>query len=71
MSERDFDFIRTLVCEHAGIVLETGKQYLVEARLQPLARKRNLDSIETVVQQVRQGGDLALRQQVIEAMTTN
>ncbi|MGE0042046.1 MAG: protein-glutamate O-methyltransferase CheR [Vicinamibacterales bacterium] len=71
VSERDFDFIRTLVCEHAGIVLETGKQYLVEARLQPLARKRNLDSIETVVQQVRQGGDLALRQQVIEAMTTN
>ncbi len=35
ISAATFDFVRTLICDQAGIILERDKQYLVEARLMP------------------------------------
>lgn len=66
----DFDYVRTFVFDQAGIVLEPGKEYLVESRLAPLARQRNLDSLAALVTRVR-GADPVLRRAVVEAMTTN
>jgi chemotaxis protein methyltransferase CheR len=34
----DFDYVRTFLKQRAAIVLEPGKEYLVEARLLPIAR---------------------------------
>jgi chemotaxis protein methyltransferase CheR len=42
MTDRDFDVIRKLLQERSAIVLEAGKQYLVETRLAPLVRQLNL-----------------------------
>ena len=39
IASADFDYVRTLVCQSAGIVLDHGKEYLVESRLLPLARR--------------------------------
>lgn len=71
ISAATFDFVRTLICDQAGIILERDKQYLVEARLMPIARKRGFDSADALVSQVSRTNDAALRQSVIEAMTTN
>jgi chemotaxis protein methyltransferase CheR len=71
ISAATFDFVRTLICDQAGIILERDKQYLVEARLMPIARKQGFDSADALVSQCSRSNDAALRQSVIEAMTTN
>jgi chemotaxis protein methyltransferase CheR len=66
----DFDYIRTLVRERSAIVLEPGKEYLVQARLLPVARQQGLDDISALVARLKRG-EPALTTQVVEAMTTN
>lgn len=66
-----FDYVRTLILSETGIVLEPGKEYLVESRLSPLARKAGLPSLDALVSSVRSGRAPELRRQVLDAMTTN
>src|SRR4051812_26059242 len=66
-----FDYVRNLVRTEAGIVLEDGKEYLVESRLVPLARSQGLDSVEGLVRVLRADRTPALRRLVLDAMTTN
>jgi chemotaxis protein methyltransferase CheR len=70
VSTVDFDYIRTLVRSKSAIVLEPGKEYLVQARLLPLARKQGLDDISALVDKLKRG-DATLTNDVVEAMTTN
>jgi chemotaxis protein methyltransferase CheR len=67
----DFDYVRGFVCEQAAIVLEPGKEYLVESRLHTLARKENFASIDDLVAQLRNGPQNGLHRKVVDAMTTN
>ena len=70
--DRDgFEYISTLVRTDAGLVLESGKEYLVEARLRPLAQEAGLTSVQAFIQQLRMPTATAMRRRVIEAMTTN
>ncbi|MBS1816844.1 MAG: protein-glutamate O-methyltransferase CheR [Acidobacteria bacterium] len=71
LSTSDFDYIRTFVAGRSGIVLETGKEYLVEARLQPLATRLRLAGIPELVAAMRRTRDRDLERQVIESMTTH
>jgi chemotaxis protein methyltransferase CheR len=66
----DFDYICDLVRREAAIVLEPGKEYLAENRLQPVARQAGLESLEDLVRHLR-GGSEPLREQVVDALTTN
>jgi chemotaxis protein methyltransferase CheR len=66
----DFDYIRTLVRDKSAIVLEPGKEYLVQARLLPVARKQGLADISALVERLKRG-DGILTNEVVEAMTTN
>jgi chemotaxis protein methyltransferase CheR len=66
----DYDFLRKLLKERSGLDLSADKQYLVESRLVPLARKAGLGGIPELVQKMK-GGAEALTTQVVEAMTTN
>lgn len=70
MSDRDFDVIRKLLLEHSAIVLEPNKQYLVEARLAPLVRQLELQSIAELIALVRSHSSNGLCRQVVEAMLT-
>ena len=45
LAPADFDYIRDMVRRHSAIVLDPGKEYLVESRLVPLARKEGEQSI--------------------------
>jgi chemotaxis protein methyltransferase CheR len=66
----DYDFLRRLLKERSGLDLSADKQYLVESRLVPLARRVGLTGIPDLVQKMR-GGAEALTKDVVEAMTTN
>lgn len=71
MTSADFDYIRSPVHDRAAIVLEPGKEYLVESRLVPVARDYDLDSISDLVAALRGRRRDDLCNRVIEAMTTN
>jgi chemotaxis protein methyltransferase CheR len=67
----DFEFVRELVRQEAGIVLDAGKEYLVESRLAPLAKREGLQSSAHLVQSLRSSRAADLRRKVLDAMTTN
>jgi len=71
ISPDDFDYIRKIVYDNSAIVLNKGKEYLVEARMQPLVTQQGLDSISALVTQLRGMPGSALHKDVVEAMTTN
>jgi chemotaxis protein methyltransferase CheR len=66
----DYEYLRRLLRDRSGLDLSADKQYLIESRLLPLARKCGLPGIGEIVQKVK-GGSAALITQVVEAMTTN
>ncbi len=66
----DFTLICDLVLKRAGIVLEKGKEYLVDARISMLARKLGFDSISALMVKVK-SRDEQTERSVMDAMTTN
>jgi chemotaxis protein methyltransferase CheR len=71
LATADFDYIRDVVRRHSAIVLETGKEYLVESRLIPLARQEGEASISSLVSRMRSDVSGRLTARVVDAMTTN
>ena len=67
----DFDFISKIVREQSAIVLEKGKEYLVESRLMPLVHQEKLGSLENLVRKLKAAPPGTLKDAVIEAMTIN
>jgi len=70
MTPVEFDFLRKLLKDRSGLVLTGDKQYLVESRLMPIARKAGLSRLGELVQRLK-GGPETLVVDVVEAMTTN
>ena len=64
-------FVCTLVRDRSAIELDASKEYLIEARLAPLARQSGFDSTTNLVQEMRAKKRVELEDQVVEAMTTN
>ena len=71
ITANQFDMLRSLVLKESAIVLEPGKEYLVESRLAPLARREGLGSVSELVQKLITSGSMKMRAEVIDAMTTN
>ena len=71
LTPAQFGVIAAFVRSRSGIVLEPGKEYLVESRLGGLVRTSGVESLADLVREVRlrPDGDLATR--VVDAMTTN
>jgi chemotaxis protein methyltransferase CheR len=66
----EYEYLRKFLRDHSGLDLSADKQYLIESRLLPLARKAGLSGIGELVQKL-QGGPSTLQTNVVEAMTTN
>ncbi len=66
-----FTWVSGLVRQRSAIVLEAGKEYLVESRLLPLARAAGSIDVDAYVRGVRQAGSPMALEQVVEALTTN
>jgi chemotaxis protein methyltransferase CheR len=71
VSKSDFDYIRELVLKRSAIVLEDGKEYLVESRVGPVAKSEGYGTIGQLVETLRQNPQNGLQSKVIEALTTN
>jgi len=66
----EYEYLRKFLKDNSGLDLSADKQYLIESRLLPLARKAGLSGIAELVQKL-QGGARQLITDVVEAMTTN
>jgi len=71
LSPKDLDYVRDLVRTRSAIVLEPEKAYLVQSRLEPLAKSEGLASLTELVQKLQQVPYGSLHKKVVEAMTTN
>lgn len=71
MTAADFDYVRHYVRQQAAIVIDPGKEYLVESRLQQLASRENFDSLDALLSQLQTSPSSQLHRKVIDAMTTN
>ena len=71
MTPHDYDFLRKCLKDRSGLVLSADKQYLVESRLLPVARKVGVTTLGELVGKLRGAHDPALMTSVVEAMTTN
>ncbi|RME67944.1 MAG: protein-glutamate O-methyltransferase CheR [Verrucomicrobia bacterium] len=67
----DLDYVRKLVFDHSGIVLERSKAYLVETRLTPVATRLGFKSLEEFVRNLKNTPVNGAHRTVIDAMTTN
>ena len=67
----DYDFLRNSLKERSGLVLSADKQYLVESRLLPVARKAGLAISAISSPRSKRRQRIALMTAVVEAMTTN
>ncbi|GAC1664907.1 MAG: protein-glutamate O-methyltransferase CheR [Candidatus Acidiferrum sp.] len=66
----EFEYVCTLMREQSAIRLEPGKEYLVESRLNQLARREGLASLKALIDLLRNNPTGGLRRKVVEAMVT-
>jgi chemotaxis protein methyltransferase CheR len=71
MTPLDYDFLRKALKQRSGLVLSADKQYLVESRLLPIARKAGFGNLGELVAALKRDDTDALMTAVVEAMTTN
>ena len=72
ISKSDFEYISQLARSEAAIVLEPGKEYLVETRLGPLAQKEGFASLAALIHQMRGAVKVnGLHHKAVHALTTN
>src|SRR6202140_2554384 len=71
IASTEFDYIRSLVLARSALVLEPGKEYLVESRLEPLALQEGFPSLWHLIERLRNNSFGPLHRKVVEAMTTS
>jgi chemotaxis protein methyltransferase CheR len=71
LTPQAFGYVADLVRREAAIVLGPGKEYLVEARLTPLARAAGTTDVSAYVAKLQSPSQAAQRMAVVEALTTN
>ena len=71
MNSADFDLLCRLLKERSGLLLSSDKAYLLESRLLPVVRRRNMKSLDDLVAVLRHRLEEELVRDVVEAMTTN
>ena len=71
LSAQEFAFVCGLVRRESAIVLGPGKEYLVETRLLPLARRAGTATVSEFVARAQQRPDPDANRGIVEALTTN
>lgn len=68
----ELDYIRTLAREKAAIVIEATKDYLIESRLEPVAKREGFESAHEFIRSMRENqGPMRFHDATIDALTTN
>lgn len=71
VTQTHFDLLRNLVKEKAGIVLNEGKEYLVDSRMASLATKLDYPSASDLLSDFADNPKGPLLEAIVDAMTTN
>lgn len=71
LSVADLSYVCDLMYKEAAIVLDDAKSYLIEARLEPLAKREGFDSGRDLVASLRTAKNPGLVAKTVDAMTTN
>lgn len=67
----EFEFIAGLLKQRSGLALTPDKGYLLETRLNPLAKANGMADLKELIARLRSNPNAPVTYQVIEAMTTN
>lgn len=70
VTAEDYAFLANLLRERCALILEPGKEYLIRARLTPVAERNHLASVPLLISRIRQDQSQALVTEVVEAMVT-
>ena len=71
VSQEILKFLFSLIYRESGLVLDESKAYLIETRLDPVARQKGFSSIQELGEYLQQNPASPLSQKVVDAMTTN
>lgn len=71
ISADEFQQLREYIETICGIAVGADKSYLIESRLSSLVEESGCDSFGSFYQKVRLGNDAALRDRIVDLMTTN
>ncbi len=71
LSKSDFEYLRILIKQKAGIILEDGKETLVEQRISPLMIQDKIASPEAFVTLLKSNPNHLLHQKFVDVLTTN
>lgn len=71
LSPQQFTYLSTLLKNETAVVLETGKEYLVETRLSTLAREEGFQTLSDLVDAILTKHNPTLKTKVLLALTTN
>jgi len=71
ISPENYAYLQKEIYKDSGIVLDADKHYLLESRLMPIVRSEGLASLDELCARIRTQLHPKLRQEVVEAMTTN
>ncbi|MBF0193610.1 MAG: protein-glutamate O-methyltransferase CheR [Magnetococcales bacterium] len=69
ISKEEFNMISEILKEYSGIVVNPGKEYLIENRLNVLLAQNGCENYVQFYKKIKR--DLALRSKFIDALTTN
>jgi chemotaxis protein methyltransferase CheR len=68
---KEYHLFRTFLEEACGILLGDNKAYLVNSRLKPVMAKHDIKSLNDLVAKLKSVSFRGLKEEVIDAMTTN
>ena len=71
MTPSDYEYLCKLLKSRSGLTLSADKQYLVESRLLPVARKTAAGNLSELVARLKAPDSESLIVEVVEAMATN
>ncbi|NOY62828.1 MAG: protein-glutamate O-methyltransferase CheR [Gammaproteobacteria bacterium] len=71
ISSHDYAAFQSFLADASGIVLGSGKQYLVTSRLGKLMAEYSIDNVGDLTKRLKCGTDRRFNERVIDAMTTN
>lgn len=71
LNKDDFECLTKKIKDYSGIIIGEDKEYLLESRLMPIARKYGIGTLPDFVSYLRENKDESLLVEIIEGMTTN
>lgn len=71
MTPANFQYLAAFLKKRSGLIIADDKTYLVESRLNPIARRLGHASLDAMAEVLKAGKSPALEAAVVEAMTTN